>query len=155
MKQHNLLYRSLCGLVTIEDFEADSVPIFRNPDYVPGTSIVVDAQRVMGFNFGFTEMRNFVQRTVLRLEARNAAVNILFVGDRLIGNSIASMFKCFTDIQETLISVYTDFDLEEVFAYLDLPSSIVNKLTTCRMSADVVCPEGSPCCLTRELGRMF
>ncbi len=152
LEQHNLLYRRLCGLVTIEDFEADSVTIYQNPDYRPGTSILIDAQRVMDFDFGFNEMRDFVWRTVQRLQSRNAAVKVFFVGDRLMGRSIAMMFKSFTALQKTLISVYTEFDLEEVFAFLDVPVSVMHSLTCCRMPTDVVCPKDAPCCLARHYG---
>ena len=150
LKQHNLLYRRLCGLITIKELEDDSVPIYENPDYLPGTDVVFDAQRVMDFDFGFKEMRDFVGRAVQRLEARKATVNVFFVGDRLMGRSIAKMFVSFTALQDTQISVYIDFDLEEVFTVLDVPISLMDSLTQCRMPSEVVCPVDAPCRLVRE-----
>lgn len=154
LPHHNLLYRRLCGLVTIKDFEDDSVPIYQDPDYRPGTSIIVDAQRVADFNFGFREMYGFVERTKQRLEARKAAVQVFFVGDRIMGRSIAKMFASFTAIEDSLISVHTEFDMEEVFAFLEVPFSLMRRLSLCGMPLDVVCPEDVPCDLARGCCRL-
>ena len=149
LKQHSLLYRRLCGSVSIADFEKESVAIYADPEYVCGTDIIVDAERVVDFDFGFTEMREFVERARTRLVCRGEPMNIFFIGDRLMGRSIAKMYQSFSSIEESIITVHTEYDLDEAFAYLNIPSSVLQEIDVCHLDSSVECPKILNCKLLR------
>lgn len=149
LNQHNLLYRRFCGSVSVSDFEEESAPIYADPEYVYGADIIVDTERVLDFDFGFTEMREFVERAHTRLLNRDESLNIFFIGDRLMGRSIAKMFQSFANLEDSIIAVHTEYDRDEAFAFLNIPPCVSQIVDMCHLDTSFECPKILDCKLSR------
>ncbi|MBE1292726.1 MAG: hypothetical protein GJ677_09590 [Rhodobacteraceae bacterium] len=150
--EYGLLYRRVCGIISIEEIEADNVSLFANPDYIPGTNVIIDENRVMDFDFGFKEMFDFVERANARLCARERPVHICFVGDRIMGRSVAKMFKAFSEAGDSVMTVHTEMDIEEALTFLDVPLFVLQQTACCNIPMSVKCAPDVPCHLPRCAG---
>lgn len=150
--EYRLLYRRVCGTISIEEIEADNAALFANPEYRPGTNVIIDDNRVMDFDFGFTEMFELVRRANDRLCAREMPMHICFVGDRVMGRSIAKMFKAFSETRDSVMTVHTEMDMEEALTFLDAPLSVIEQTKCCNVPLNIKCAPDVPCDLPRCTG---
>lgn len=150
--EYELLYRRMCGTISIEEIEADNEALFANPYYITGTNVIIDDNRVMDFDFGFTEMFEFVRRANDRLGARQQPLHIFFVGDRVMGRSVAKMFKAFSQTRASVMKVHTEMDMEEALTFVDAPLSVMEHIKCCNIPLNIRCAPDVPCDLPRCAG---